>query len=89
MRLLTLPNALLLLPCIISSFVRADVRFTAPRAGTKVPVGTIDVKWRESGIAPPLEELTVYTLVLMVGGNKDSDMVRRHSPARVGSIRVS
>lgn len=76
MRLLSLPNALLLLlPSIIPSFVLADVRFTEPAAGSKVSVGTIDVKWRESGIAPPMEDLTAYTLVLMVGGNKENEMV--------------
>lgn len=55
--------------------VFADVEFTSPPAGGFVPVGTIDVQWKDSGIAPPIEDLTAYTLILMVGGNQDGEMV--------------
>lgn len=57
------------LPCL------ADVRFTAPVAGANLKAGQIKVQWENSGISPPISELTQYTLSLMVGGNKDSDMV--------------
>ncbi|KAK3691206.1 Cell wall synthesis protein kre9 precursor [Vermiconidia calcicola] len=53
--------------------VRGDVEFTSPAAGAKVDVGTIDVQWKESGVSPPIVDLTVYTLVLLVGGNNDGN----------------
>ena len=55
--------------------VFADVEFTSPAAGASIAAGTIDVQWEESGIAPPIQDLTGYTLVLMVGGNEDGDML--------------
>jgi hypothetical protein len=55
--------------------VVADVEFTSPAAGASVPVGTIDVAWKESGIAPSIKDLTAYTLVLMVGGNEDGNQL--------------
>lgn len=55
--------------------VVADVEFTSPAAAANVAVGTIQVQWKDSGIAPAIADLTAYTLVLMVGGNDDADMV--------------
>ncbi len=55
--------------------VFADVEFTSPAAGSNVPCGTIEVAWKDSGRPPVIEELSVYTLDLMVGGNDISNMV--------------
>ena len=56
--------------------VVADVQFTSPSAGASVPAGTINLQWKDNGIAPAIADLTAYTLVLMVGGNDDADMVK-------------
>ena len=55
--------------------VVADVLFTSPAAGGHVAAGTIEVQWKDSGIAPAIADLTAYTLVLVVGGNSGADMV--------------
>lgn len=57
------------------SLVLADVEFTEPAAGANLNAGQIDVQWKDSGISPPISELTQYTLSLMVGGNDLNDMV--------------
>ena len=65
--------------------VLADVKFTSPAAGAQVAAGTINVQWKESGISPLIQDLTAYTLVLVVGGNDDADMVSILAlPWRVG-----
>ena len=66
----------LLLPIALASSVFADVHFTFPAAGTDVPVGTIDVRWKESGTGTPIADLTQYTLALYAGGNQDNDMLQ-------------
>ena len=78
MRLLALPDALLTLvsTLLLPGLVRGDVLFTAPAAGANVAVGTIGVQWKDSGIAPPLTSMAAYSLILMTGGNEDSNMVR-------------
>lgn len=58
-----------------TSFAWADVKFLQPEAGGNLKAGLIDVKWEDSGVSPPISELTQYTLSLMVGGNEDSEMV--------------
>jgi len=68
-------TALLVLLCSFASIGQADVRFTEPSAGANLTAGQIDVRWEESGISPPISELTQYTLSLMVGGNDDAGMV--------------
>ena len=55
--------------------VFADVQFTSPAAGSTVAAGTIDVQCKNSAIAPSIQDLTGYTLVLMVGGNEDGNML--------------
>lgn len=55
--------------------VFADVQFTSPAAGAQVPAGTINVQWKDSGVSPSIQDLTAYTLVLMVGGNEASNML--------------
>lgn len=68
----------------------ADVEFISPNAGGFVPAGTIDVQWQNSGISPPISELTQFTLSLMVGGNQDSDMVRSaFRQPELGGVPVS
>jgi len=69
-----IPHSLLLPLALPLAY--ADVLFTSPRAGEKVRVGTIDVRWKDSGIAPSLSQLTSYSLALLVGGNENEDMVR-------------
>ena len=59
--------------------VYADVEFTTPAAGSDVPVGTINVAWKDSGLQPPIQDLTQYTLVLMVGGNSENNSVCLHN----------
>jgi len=68
-------TAALVLLCSFASISQADVRFTEPSAGANLTAGQIDVRWEDSGISPPISELTQYTLSLMVGGNDDNDMV--------------
>lgn len=58
-----------------ASFGCADVEFVVPAAGANLSAGLIDVRWKDSGIKPSISELTGYTLVLMVGGDHDDDMV--------------
>jgi hypothetical protein len=68
-------TAALVLLCSLASVSQADVRFTEPLAGANLTAGQIDVRWEDSGISPPISELTQYTLSLMVGGNDNADMV--------------
>ncbi|KAH9834377.1 beta-1,6-glucan boisynthesis protein-like protein [Teratosphaeria destructans] len=60
---------------VFADFSHADVQFTAPSAGQNVPAGTIDVEWKDSGDAPSIQDLTGFTLSLMVGGNDDGHML--------------
>ena len=63
----------------LATHVRHSTRFSRCRihfAGADVPVGTIHVTWKDSGRAPPIADLTAYTLNLMVGGNEQGNMVR-------------
>ena len=73
--ILSLPLSLI---SILLPVVFADVQFTYPSAGARIPVsvGTINVQWQDSGKTPPIGELTTYTLDLMVGGNNDEDMLQ-------------
>jgi hypothetical protein len=73
--------AVLVLLCCFASVSQADVRFTEPSAGANLTAGQIDVRWEDSGISPPISELTQYTLSLMVGGNDNADMVCLMSPS--------
>jgi hypothetical protein len=67
--------AIVVLLCSFATVSQADVRFTEPSAGANLTAGRIDVRWEDSGIDPPISELTQYTLSLMVGGNDDANMV--------------
>lgn len=60
----------------ILSFASADVLFTQPGVGAGIPAGTIDVAWKDSGSSPSLQDLTQYTLDLMVGGNDAGNMLQ-------------
>nr|POE46824.1 hypothetical protein CFP56_00156 [Quercus suber] len=59
----------------LSSLASADVDFTVPAAGAAIPAGTINVAWQDSGTSPMLQDLTQYTLDLMVGGNDAGQML--------------
>lgn len=67
--------------------VFADVEFTSPIAGADVSVGTINVQWKDSGRAPPIADLTQYTLDLMVGGNDVDNMVRQSKQSQPLSLQ--
>jgi len=71
----TWARALSIVVAVFASLTLADVEFTEPAAGANLTAGQIDVKWKDSGISPPIDELTQYTLSLMVGGNDLNDMV--------------
>ncbi|KAF2772870.1 hypothetical protein EJ03DRAFT_172426 [Teratosphaeria nubilosa] len=60
---------------VFANFSCADVQFTTPSAGQNVAAGTIDVEWKDSGNAPGIQDLTGFTLSLMVGGNDDGHML--------------
>ncbi|KAK5174729.1 Cell wall synthesis protein kre9 precursor [Saxophila tyrrhenica] len=78
MQLFALPTSLLALvfPILLPTIVLADVEFTEPAAGSAVNAAqTIQVKWKESDIAPPITNLGAYTLTLMTGGNEDNNML--------------
>ncbi|KXT15022.1 hypothetical protein AC579_7751 [Pseudocercospora musae] len=66
MRLYTLP---ILAACV--NTVLAGVKFTSPAAGSNAPSGTMTVKWEEDDTSPSIDQLTTYTIQLMVGGNKE------------------
>lgn len=54
----------------LAPFALADVEFTSPAAGASVAAGAITISWKDSGVSPPLSELTPQTLQLVVGGNE-------------------
>ncbi|KAF2163841.1 hypothetical protein M409DRAFT_56956 [Zasmidium cellare ATCC 36951] len=56
-----------------AALVLADVKFTSPAAGANVAPGSIAVAWEDSGDSPSIDDLSSYTLQLMVGGNSDDD----------------
>jgi hypothetical protein len=48
-----------------------DVSFTSPVAGGSVPGGKVlKVTWVDSGVAPPLNQLSSYKLFLYTGSNE-------------------
>ncbi|EME43883.1 hypothetical protein DOTSEDRAFT_71630 [Dothistroma septosporum NZE10] len=53
--------------------VFAGVKFTSPAAGGNVQPGTISVAWEDDSTSPSLDDLSSYTLQLMVGGNTDTN----------------
>ncbi|KAF2271465.1 uncharacterized protein EI97DRAFT_269151 [Westerdykella ornata] len=56
---------------LLAPFVCADVEFVAPKAGDQWEAGGVEVKWRESGVAPALTDLTSYDLFLCAGSNDE------------------
>lgn len=66
----------LLFVATLAPAVLADVKFTTPAAGANVVPGSISVAWTDSGDSPSIDDLSSYTLQLMVGGNTDDDAVR-------------
>ncbi|CAK4030807.1 Cell wall synthesis KRE9 [Lecanosticta acicola] len=53
--------------------VVAWVKFTSPAAGADLSTGSVTISWEDSGDSPSIDDLTTYTLQLMVGGNSDSN----------------
>lgn len=67
----------LLFVATLAPAVFADVKFTSPAAGANVAPGTISIAWEDSSASPSIDDLSSYTLQLMVGGNEDSNAVRK------------
>ncbi|TKA31360.1 hypothetical protein B0A50_02205 [Salinomyces thailandicus] len=60
----------------LSAFAYADVEFTQPKAGSSQTVGTLSMKWQDSGDTPSIDDLTTYQIFLMVGGNDAATMLQ-------------
>jgi hypothetical protein len=56
-------------------YVLADVKFTAPPAGSTITGTTISITWEESGVSPPISELASYQIFLCAGGNTATDYI--------------
>ena len=68
-------------------FTSADVEFTSPAAGTTLTGGgAITITWRESGVAPPLSDLSTYSLYLCAGGNDESTIIQLAPVTTQGSF---
>jgi hypothetical protein len=64
------PSAALFFLAATAPLAFADVEFTVPAAGAKVPGGTaFTVTWKDSGDAPALADLSAYQLLLYSGSN--------------------
>jgi hypothetical protein len=73
---------------IFTTLAVADVKFIEPSAGANLTAGQIEVRWEDSGISPPISELTQYTLSLMVGGNDLKDMVCSPSADAYAALKL-
>ena len=73
----------------LSSLAAADVLFTSPSAGERIPAGTLRIQWQESGIPPLIDEEVHYSLRLMTGGNEDDNMYEIFDIARDGKFDSS
>ena len=69
------PLTLLTLLAPFVPYAFAYPKFTAPAPGASESPGSISVAWEDDGSSPSINQLTTYTLQLMVGGNSDSDAV--------------
>lgn len=65
-------SALLTTLLALSPLALADVKITSPAAGAAIPAGQVTITWEDSGVAPSLDQLSTYTIQLMVGGNDDT-----------------
>ena len=59
----------------VASYVVADVKFTAPAAGSTITGTTLSMEWEESGSSPPITDLASYQVFLCAGGNTASDFI--------------
>lgn len=59
----------------LTSYALADVKFTAPPAGSTITGTTISMTWEESGDSPPISELASYQIFLCAGGNTAADYI--------------
>jgi hypothetical protein len=82
------PMVLASMVAIFTTLAVADVKFIEPSAGANPTAGQIEVRWEDSGIKPPISELTQYTLALMVGGNDLNDMVYTPSADRYAALKL-
>lgn len=72
----------------LAASVVADVEFTSPAAGASLVAGSaITIKWEDSGVAPALSALSIYSIFLCAGGNTAGSFVcpRRHVHTSVGT----
>lgn len=84
MRPAALPLALVL---SLLSFASADVEFTSPAAGTTLTGGgAITITWQDSGVAPPLSDLSTFSLYLCAGGNDESTIIQLAPVTTQGSF---
>ena len=65
------------LPLLVTilPYAVADVKFTAPPAGSTITGTTISMTWEESGASPPISELASYQIFLCAGGNTATDYI--------------
>jgi hypothetical protein len=62
----------------LTPFASADIEFTSPKPGDKLTGGeAIEIKWKDSGEAPALADLTTYEIFLWAGGNGEGESVSR------------
>ena len=65
----------------------ADVQFTSPSGGSTVSGGkTLDVKWKDSGDDPSLDDLQSYQLFLCAGGNDPDTFIQLTALAQNGKF---
>jgi hypothetical protein len=64
----------------LANIASADVEFTKPKAGDKVPAGSLKAEWKDSGVKPAINpDLLTYELWLCTGGNEQAQIVRKHT----------
>lgn len=54
--------------------VLAYPKFTTPAGGANLGTGSVTIEWEDSG-SPSIDDLSTYTLQLIVGGNTADDSV--------------
>ncbi|KAF1926367.1 uncharacterized protein M421DRAFT_67686 [Didymella exigua CBS 183.55] len=58
----------------LAPLVSAGIKFKSPIAGAELTAGTaIEIEWEEGGTGPSISELTTYQLILVGGGQKDTE----------------
>lgn len=71
----------------LAALTIADVKFTSPSGGATVAGGkTVEVKWKDSGDDPPLDDLETYQLFLCAGGNEQDTYIQLTALAEKGKF---